>query len=112
MGEVIKEIIFAPIHQLVTIPQKSIEYTPTDKLVFATVSLAAGGESVSAVKTTVRPNQPLLLAFGYEKGADQAVIQETIKSATEAHLSQLEEAIQRIFKEKNQIALSQTRNLD
>jgi hypothetical protein len=43
MGEVIKgKHLFSPIHQLVNIPQKRVEYTPTDKLVFATLSIAAG----------------------------------------------------------------------
>lgn len=106
LGEVIKEKeIFAPIHQLVIIPQKSIEYTPTDKLVFATLSITAGGESVYDVNTTLRPNKPLLVAFGYEKCADQSVIQQTLNCATEANLSQLEQAINQIFKENNQIAL-------
>jgi hypothetical protein len=107
MGEVIKEKqIFSPIHQLVKIPQKSVEYTPTDKLVFATLSITAGGETVYDVNTTLRPNKPLLLAFGYDKCADQSVIQETINAATEENLSQLEEAIKKIFKENNQLALS------
>jgi hypothetical protein len=104
MGEVIKEKrLFSPIHQLVTIPQKSVDYTPTDKLVFATVSIASGGETVYDVNTTVRPNKPLLLAFGYEKCADQSVIQQTINAATEENVNQLEEAIKQIFKENNQI---------
>jgi hypothetical protein len=47
-----------------TIPQKSVEYTPTDKLVFATLSIAAGGETIYDVNTTLRPNKPLLIAFG------------------------------------------------
>ncbi len=106
MGEVIKEKhLFSPIHQLVKIDQKSVEYTPTDKLVFATLSIAAGGETVYDVNTTLRPNKPLLLAFGYDKCADQSVIQETINAATEENLSQLEEAINNIFKENNQLAL-------
>jgi len=106
MGEVIKEKeVFAPIHQLVTIPQKSIEYRPTDKLVFATLSITAGGETVYDVNTTVRPNKPLLVAFGYQKCADQSVIQQTINSATEENVSQLEEAINRIFKENNRLYL-------
>jgi len=106
LGEVIKEKeIFSPIHQLVKIPQKSIDYTPTDKLVFATLSITAGGETVYDVNTTLRPNKPLLVAFGYEKCADQSVLQQTINCATEENLSQLEQAINQIFKENNQITL-------
>ena len=111
MGEVIKEKdLFAPIHQLVTIPQKSIEYTPTDKLVFATLSITAGGETVYDVNTTVRPNKPLLVAFGDEKCADQSVIQQTLNSATEENVNQLEEAITQMFKENNNITLSLDEN--
>jgi hypothetical protein len=111
MGEVIKgKALFSPIHQLVTIPQKSIEYTPTDKLVFAALSIAAGGETVYDANTTVRPNKPLLIAFGYEKCADQSVIQQTINCATEENVNQLEEAIKKIFKENNQIVLSLDEN--
>lgn len=111
MGEVIKEkCLFSPIHQIVTIPQKSIEYTPTDKLVFATLSITAGGETVYDVNTTLRPNKPLLVAFGYQKCADQSVIQQTINCATEENVNQLEQAVNQIFKENNQIALLANEN--
>jgi len=39
LGEVIKEKhLFSEIHHQVDIPQKSLNYRPTDKLVFATIS--------------------------------------------------------------------------
>jgi hypothetical protein len=57
------------------------------------------------INQTLRPNKPLLLAFGYEKCADQSVIQQTINAATEANIDQLEQAINQIFKENNQTIL-------
>lgn len=64
---------FAPIHQTVDIGQKTIEYRPTDKLVFATLGIIAGAETVSEINTVLRPHRPLLSAFGYDKCADQSV---------------------------------------
>ena len=72
LGEVIKEKhLLAPIHHLVEIPQKSLEYRPTDKLVFATLGFITGAETVYDVNSTLRPNKPLLGAFGYEKCASR-----------------------------------------
>ena len=103
LGEVLKEKhLFAPIHHHVDIPQKSLEYRPTDKLVFATLGFIAGAETVSDINQTVRPNKPLLSAFGYDKCADQSVIQQTINAATDENVSQLEQAINEIFKDNNQ----------
>ena len=103
LGEVIKEKhLLAPIHHQVEIPQKSLEYRPTDKLVFATLGFIAGAESVYDINQTLRPNKPLLIAFGYEKCADQSVIQQTINAATEENISQLEQAVNEIFKVNNQ----------
>ncbi len=70
---------------------------------FATLSITAGGETVYDINTTLRPNKPLLVAFGYEKCADQSVIQQTINSATAENVTQLEEAINQMFKENNNI---------
>jgi hypothetical protein len=47
---------FAPIHQTVDIGQKTIEYRPTDKLVFATLGIIAGAETVSEINTVLRPH--------------------------------------------------------
>ena len=106
LGEIIKEKqIFAPIHQLVKIPQKSLEYRPTDKLIFATIGFISGSETVFDINQTIRPNEPLLAAFGYEKCADQSVIQQTINSATEENVNQLEQSVLKIFEENNQIML-------
>jgi len=103
LGEVIKEKhILAPIHHQVDIPQKSLEYRPTDKLVFATLGFIAGAETVYDINQTLRPNKSLLVAFGYDKCADQSVIQQTINAATDENVSQLDQAINEIFIENNQ----------
>ena len=97
---------FAPIHQTVDIGQKTIEYRPTDKLVFATLGIIAGAETVSEINTVLRPHRPLLSAFGYDKCADQSVIQDTANAATAANAEQLESAIGQIWLKHNRIGLT------
>jgi len=53
---------------------------------------------------------PLLAAFGYEKCADQSVIQQTINAVTDENINQLEQAVNEIFKENNQTILSLDEN--
>jgi len=106
LGTVIQEKnVFGPLHLRVAIPQKPLFYRPTDKLVFATLGILAGAESVYDINTVLRPHQPLLAAFGYEKCADQSVIQQTMNAATEANVHQLEQALQDIWNQHNRIRL-------
>ena len=83
LGGVLKEkAFFEKIHQTVEIPQKTIAYRPTDKLVFATLGIIAGVATISDINTVLRPHGSLLLAFGHSKCADQSVIQQMLNAAT------------------------------
>lgn len=95
--------LFSPIHEQVKIDRKIVDYCPTDKLIFVTLGLMAGAESVYDINHALRPNQPLLLAFGYQRCASQSVIQQTLNAATEANVSQLEQALKHIWNQNNQI---------
>lgn len=107
IGTVLKEKdFFDPIHQTVDIEQKAIEYRPTDKLVFAALGIIAGAETVSEINTVLRPHRPLLLGFGYDKCADQSVIQDTINAATPENVEQLESAMAQIWQQHNRIGLT------
>ena len=95
MGQVLQaKKVFEPIHQGVSIDQKTVVYRPTDKLVFAVIGMLSGAQTVSEINTTVRPDTVLLNAFGitinstvvslsvyydrvnsYSRCADQSVIQ-------------------------------------
>ncbi len=106
LGEVLKEkAFFDEIHQRVEIPQKTITYRPTDKLVFATLGIIAGASTISDINTALRPHGALLLAFGYCKCADQSVIQETINAATSETVFQLQQAVDGIW-EKHHLTSS------
>jgi hypothetical protein len=61
--------IFQSIDDGVIIPQKTVDYTPSDKLVLVILSQLCGHQTLSEVNWTLRVDEPLLLAFGYEIGA-------------------------------------------
>ncbi len=75
--------IFDHIHQTVKIPQKKVDYSPSDKLVFVVIGIMSGCEAVFDLNQNLRVDRLLLRAFGYQKCADQSVIQDTLNAAIE-----------------------------
>ena len=68
-------------------------YRPTDKLVFLVLRMLSGPETVSKINTKVRPDRALLKAFGYQRCADQSMIQRTLDAAMDATVVELETAL-------------------
>ena len=94
LGEVLRvREVFQPIHDTVSLPQKTVVYRPTDKLVFVVLGMLSGAETVSEIQTKVRPDRGLLGAFGYQRCADASVIQQTLDASTEATVASLEVAL-------------------
>ncbi len=94
LGEVLRvRKVFELLHDIVSIPQKTVVYSPTDKLVFLVLSMLCGAEPMSDIQTKVRPDRGLLSVFGYESCADASVIQQTLDAATEATVASLEVAL-------------------
>jgi hypothetical protein len=89
---------FAPIHQQVQIPQKTIDHAPTDKLLDLFITLLAGAHGVSEVNTRLRADPALQAAFGRRACADQSTIQRTLDAVTPANLTQLEQALDDIYR--------------
>jgi len=93
--------MLGPIHNKVNIKQKKILYSPTDKLVFLTLGIMSGIQSVYDINYKIRIDKALLKAFGYEKCADQSVIQETLNAVSQENIQQMESATDEIFKQNN-----------
>ena len=94
LGEVLRvREVFQPIHDTMSLPQKTVVYRPTDKLVFVVLGMLSGAETVSEIQTKVRPDRGLLGAFGYQRCADASVIQQTLDASTEATVASLEVAL-------------------
>ena len=98
LGEVVcAKHLFDPIHQGVSIEQKTVVYRPTDKLVFPILGILAGAETLSEINIKLRPDKVLLNAFGYNRCADISVIQQTLDAATETTVCELESALDAIW---------------
>ena len=97
LGEVLRvREVFQPIHAGVSIPQKTVVYRPTDKLVFVVLGMLSGAETVSEIQSKVRPDRGLLAAFGYQRCADASVIQQTLDASTPATVASLEAALAQV----------------
>ena len=93
--------IFSPIHRHIEIPQKTVDYRPTDKLVFVVLGILAGAETVYDINHTLRVDEPLLRAFCSDKCADQSVIQQTLCASVAENVVQFEDALEQIWTQHN-----------
>jgi len=93
--------IFSAIHQQVVVPQKSIDYRPSDNLVLVILSMLSGNQTISDVNWTLRVDKPLLMAFGYTKCPDQSVLQDTLNAAIEENVEQLRGVASSLFAQHN-----------
>src|SRR5215469_7111374 len=75
---------FKPLETHLQIQQKTLKYTPIQKLEMFFVALLAGAKAVSHTNTTVGVDSALCAAFGLPGCADQSVIAATLNAATEA----------------------------
>lgn len=90
--------LFEPIHQEVKIPQKSVRYTPTDKLYQAFAGILTGVCGMVEINERLRADPALQKAFRMTGCAEQSVIQETLSACTEANVSELHRAMDRIYR--------------
>lgn len=94
--------LFGPIRQTVQIAQKTVKYTPTDKLYDAFITILAGAHGIVEVTTRLRADLALQRAFGRAGCAEQSVVQETLDHATSANVRQMEQALITIYRQHSQ----------
>jgi hypothetical protein len=80
----------------VRIDQKTVRYSPANKLTDALMGILAGCKAIYETNVRVRPDEPLCRAFGRERCADQSTIQRTLDAFTEENVDQLREAVEEI----------------
>jgi hypothetical protein len=93
---------FAPLYERVRIRQKSLQYTPVQKLLMFVVGLLAGAKAVSHIDRTVRLDPALCASFGLPGCAEQSVIADTLNAATAADVEDLYAAVAAIFTQHSQ----------
>jgi hypothetical protein len=94
--------LFGPIRQSVHIAQKTVKYSPQDKLYDAFITILAGAHGLVEVNTRLRADLALQRAFGRAGCAEQSVVQETLDHATSANVTQLEQALTTIYRQHSQ----------
>jgi hypothetical protein len=90
--------LFGPIREEVQIPQKTVKHAPVDKLYDAFISLLAGAHGLVEINTRLRSDQALQRVFGRIGCAEQSVVQETLDVCTGANVSQMEHALDTIYR--------------
>ena len=91
--------VFEPIRQRVKIEQKSVKYTPIEKLYDGFITLLAGAHGLVEINTRLRADPALQAAFGRTGGAEQSVVQPTLDCWTAEQVTQMRQAVDCIYHE-------------
>jgi hypothetical protein len=94
--------LFSPIRTQVQIKQKTVKYTPTDKLYDALISLLAGAHGLVEINSRLRTDAGLQQAFGRQGCAEQSVVQETLDACTAENVNQMQHALDQIYRQQSQ----------
>ncbi len=90
--------IWEPIGQEVKIAQKTVKYTPIEKLADGFIAILAGAHGMVEINKRVRSDPALQAAFGRKGCAEQSVVQDTLDACTAENVEQMQRAINRIFR--------------
>ncbi|MEM3433176.1 MAG: hypothetical protein QXP27_03260 [Candidatus Methanomethyliaceae archaeon] len=94
--------LLEPISQKVRIAQKTVKFSPLEKLTDALITILAGAHGLVEANKRVRPDPALQQAFGRSGCAEQSVIQDTLDACTAENVRQMEEALALIYCQHSQ----------
>lgn len=94
--------LFGPIRQQVRIGQKTVKHTPHDKLYDAFIAMLAGAHGLVEINSRLRADAALQEAFGRSSCAEQSVVQETLDACTSENVTQMEQAMESIYRQHSQ----------
>ena len=93
-----------PLHKFIKIKQKTVQYSPVDKLTDALLAILLDCDVVSQVNTKLAQEVAVLKAFGREHCADQSTVQRTLSRCNSENVAEFQQALAAIF-----VANSRTR---
>src|ERR687886_143631 len=100
LGSYLRQIgFFTPLEQHVHLRQKTVTYTPIQKLEMIFVALLAGAKAIAHTGTTLRVDPALQRACGLPGCADQSVLAETLNAATDHDVTALRTAVEELFQQ-------------
>jgi hypothetical protein len=94
--------LFGPIRTTVQIAQKTVKYTPIDKLYDAFISILAGAHGLVEITTRLRSDPALQAAFGRTACAEQSVVQDTLTACSAEQVRQVTTALKTIYRQHSQ----------
>jgi len=91
LGEYLKwHCFFAPLQEQVQIPQKTVRYRPTDKLLDGVLGMLCGAKTISQSHVTIRIDPAVQRAFGRTGCAEQSTIARTLQACTAETVAQFD----------------------
>jgi hypothetical protein len=96
-----KRKVLDPLEQEVKIAQKTVKYTPLEKLSDGLIAILAGAQGLVEINKRVRADSALQLAFGREGCAEQSVVQDTLDACTTQNVVQMQEAVDQIYRQRS-----------
>ena len=94
--------LFKPITQQVKIAQKTVKYTPIEKLIDAEIAILAGAQGMVEINKRVRPDRGLQVAFGRDGCAEQSVVQDTLDACSMENVGQMQAALDQVYRQHSQ----------
>lgn len=89
---------FAPIRGRVRVPQKTVLYTPIEKLYDCFIGILAGAQGIADINRVLRADPALQAAFGRRACAEQSTLQDTLDACTPESITQMEAAWDDLFR--------------
>ncbi|HXV98819.1 MAG TPA: transposase [Anaerolineae bacterium] len=94
--------IMETIGQYVTIPQKTVQDSPLEKLSDALLTILAGGQGLVEANKLVGSDRAIQRAFGRGRCAEQSVISETLNACTAETISQMNQAWTAMYRQHSE----------
>jgi hypothetical protein len=94
--------VFGPIQNHVHIAQKTVKYTPIQKVYDAFIAILAGAHGLVEINKRLRADPSLQTAFGRTACAEQSVVQETLDACTDTNVEQMHQAMDEIYRQHSQ----------
>lgn len=103
LGNYLRQIdLLAPIRETVKIAQKTVKYSPFDKLRDTFLLLLTGAHRMVEINTRLRADPALCEAFGLAGCAEQSVVQDTLDACTDQNVQEMQQALTTIFRKHSQ----------
>lgn len=96
--EIRRRRLFEPITERVKIAQKTVKFSPCEKLEDALIAILAGAHGLVEINKRLRPDAGLQRAFGRDGCAEQSVVQDTLDACTAQNVDEMHAAMDEIYR--------------